>query len=226
MRKTIYLLNIDNYAPEITEITYPFIQRYARKCHADVYVISERKFHGWPVVYEKLQIYELAKKREDEWSIYIDSDAMIHPETLDFTNYLPKDTVLHRSSDPAGVRWSFDKYFLRDGRNISSGNWFTIASDWCLDLWHPLDDLTLEEALDNIHPMVQEINAGITKEHFIDDYTLSRNIARYGLKFTTVKEMLPKLGMPQAHFFYHEYLIPREKKAEQVRKCLDVWEIK
>jgi hypothetical protein len=76
----------------------------------------------------------------------------------------------------AGVRWSYDQYFRRDGRHIGSCNWFTVASDWCLDLWRPLDDLTLDEALANINITIGERNSRLCgTEHLIDDYTLSRN---------------------------------------------------
>ena len=37
------------------------------------------------------------------------------------------------------------------------------------DLWRPLDDLTLAEALDNIFPIQAELNSVITREHLIDD---------------------------------------------------------
>ena len=60
LRKTIYTVNIGDYAPEICALTYPLMQAYARKIGADFHVIRERKFPAWPVVYEKLQVHELA----------------------------------------------------------------------------------------------------------------------------------------------------------------------
>jgi hypothetical protein len=89
----------------------------------------------------------------------------------------------------AAHRWNYDEYFLRGDRNIGSGNWFTVASDWCVDLSRPLD-ISLDEALRSIYPTVPELNGGITKEHLIDDYALSRNIAKFGLKATTFFDML------------------------------------
>ncbi len=190
LKKTIFTLNVDGYSPEITELTYPLMKRYADKIGADFYTIKERKFPGFPSVYEKLQIYELAQKMENDWNIYIDSDALVHPDMMDVTNHLPKDTVLHNGVDLASNRWKYDRYFMRDGRNIGSCNWFTIASDWCVELWKPLDDLTFEEAIANISPIVNELNTVITAEHLIDDYALSRNIAKYGLKFNTFTNLL------------------------------------
>jgi len=223
MKKTIFTLNINNYAPKVTELTYPLIRAYARKIDADFVVIEKRKFEKWPVVYEKLQIYELAQEMQNDWNIYVDSDALLHPDLVDFTTILPKDTVAHHGSDFASVRWKYDRFFMRDGRNIGSGNWFTMASDWCIELWKPLGDLTLQVAVKNINPTVGEKLSGVIQtDHLIDDYTLSRNIAKYGLKFTTVKELTAKLGMPEGYFWHH-YLIPIEQKVMEIKKVLKEW---
>jgi len=224
-RKTIFTLNIDNYAPQITAITYPLIRFWADKIGADFHIITERKFPGWPVVYEKLQIHTLGRDMENDWNIFVDSDALIHPETIDFTLYLHKDTVAHNGNDMANIRWKYDRYFRRDGRNIGSCNWMTAASDWCLDLWRPLDDLTLAEAVKNIYPVVGELNTVITADHLIDDYTLSRNIARFGLKFKNFGQILTELGLDKANFFWHLYTITIEEKAKQMLETLETWKI-
>lgn len=225
IKKAIFTLNIDNFNPEITELTFPLINHYAKKIDAEFIVIKDRKFEGWPVVYEKMQIYELSQQMENDWNIYIDADALIHPDMIDFTAILPKDTVAHHGSDFASQRWKYDRYFLKDGRHIGSGNWFTLASDWCIDLWHPLDDLTLDEALNNIDPIAAEKNSGVfDKSHLIDDYTLSRNIAKYSYKFIAVRKLLEDLGRPQLQgMFWHQYLIPREVKPIEMRKVLKKW---
>jgi hypothetical protein len=225
VKKTIFLLNIDNYAPEITRLTYPLIKHYARKIGAEICIIDKRKFPEYPVVYEKLQIFDLAQQMENDWNIYIDSDAMIHPETLDYTLFLNKDTVAHNACDSANVRWRYDKYFRRDGRSIGSCNWFTIASDLCVDLWRPLDDITLSEALDNIHPTIVESTTVITRDHLIDDYTLSRNIARFGLKFKTFREINNEVRIPEANFFWHAYTIPIEEKIVEMKKVIAQWKL-
>jgi len=223
LKKTIFTLNVDNYAPEIMELTYPLIKRHADKIGADLYTIKERKFPGFPPVYEKLQIYELGQKMGNDWNIYIDSDALIHPDLMDITNHLSKDTVLHNGADQASNRWKYDRYFMRDSRNIGSCNWFTIASDWCVELWKPLDDITLEEAVANISPIVSELNTIITPEHLIDDYTLSRNIAKYGLKFTTFIDLLNKLGQPGGDYLWHQYTISTEEKVIRMKETLKRW---
>lgn len=227
VKKTIFTLVVDNYAPEIRELTFPLLKAYADKIGADFYVITERKFPDWPPVYEKLQIYELGQQMQNDWNIYIDADALIHPDLVDFTVVIPKDTVMHHGNDFAPIRWRYDRFFMRDGRHIGSGNWFTIGSDWCIELWKPLDDLTFEEAQKNIFPTVDEDQSGVViGSHLIDDYTLSRNIAKYGLKFTTVRKLMPQFGFPEGTpFFWHAYTIPIESKVEEMKKVLKGWKL-
>lgn len=227
-RKTIYLLNIGDYAPALTALTYPTIYDYATKIEAEVFVITERKFPKWPVTYEKLQIHQLAKLRDDDWAIYIDSDTLVHPEFPDVTEVLPRNIVAHNAVDFAPLRWKYDDYFRRDGRNIGSANWFAVASSWCLDLWRPLDDLTPEEAIANISLTVPESKI-MKPEHLIDDYALSRNIARFGLKVTTLNDIWKASGLVSAasgpEFFYHQYLIDIDTKVEQVKEKLAAWDL-
>ena len=102
LKKCIFTLNVDNYAPELTEITYPLIRRYADKIGATFHIIDERRYPGWPPVYEKLQIYRLAQEMGNDWNIYIDSDALVHPDLLDVTQLISKDTVMHNGNDFVG----------------------------------------------------------------------------------------------------------------------------
>lgn len=175
----------------------------------------------------KLQIHELAKEHGNDWNIYIDSDALVNPEMYDVTEHLRKDTVCHNGRDMAGIRWRYDQYFRRDGRHIGSCNWFAIASDWCLDLWRPLDDLTPEEAIGNINITIAERNSGNCETaHLISDYTLSRNIARFGLKIQTVMDLCGQLGwrgpggLPVSPFLFHKYTISNEQKAREMLAIL------
>lgn len=220
MKKALFTLKVNGYAREITDLTYPLLKKYAHKIGADFHVITRRKFPSLPPVYEKLQIYELGKKYD--WSIYIDSDALVHPDMFDVTEFLHKDTVCHNGNDMANNRWRYDKYFRRDGRHIGSCNWFTIASDWCLDLWRPLDDITYEEALENIFPIQEELNTVITREHLIDDYVLSRNIAKYGLHFTTVMQIMTDYNIPGG-YLWHQYTITIAEKIKQMHEILQNW---
>lgn len=224
-KKTLFTLNVDDYEPRITELTYPFLKRYAARIGADFHVISERKFPDWPVTYEKLQIYQLAQEQGNDWNVYIDSDTLVHPECIDFTEVLPRNTIAHNANDMAAVRWDYDRFFRRDGRNIGSCNWFAIASDWCIELWRPVEDLTVEEAVARIHPTVNESTTVVTPRHLIDDFVLSRNIAQYGLKSTTLKQLLVEVGLPQACFFWHAYTIPTSEKIDMLHKVIASWKL-
>jgi hypothetical protein len=261
VKKTLWTVNVDNYAPEMTALTHPLLKRYAEKCDAEFRVITERKFPNFPPVYEKLQVYELGK--DSDWNIVIDSDAIVHPDMFDVTNHLSGDTVCHNANDMAGNRWKYDRFFARDGRHIGSCNWFTVGSNWCIELWKPLDDLTLEEAVANISPTVHERathlrqcqnpqcryevpvsetsdvvsectrcgqkakrikKAVIKAEHLIDDYTLSRNIAKYGLKFTTVRAIQEKLN-ERGFYLWHIYTDTLEEKLRKTKEVLAGWGI-
>jgi len=227
--KTLYTLLVDNYAPEITRLTLPLLKHYARKIGARFEVIDERRFPAWPVTYEKFQIFDRAERNGDDWSIYLDADTLVHPDTPDWTQYLPADTVAHNGCDFAGLRWRPNKYFKRDGRNIGSCNWNTTASALCRDLWRPSEETDPAKLVDEIFPVITELNSGlINPQHLIDDYHCSYNIARHGLKFTTLIELQKSLGFDptKSGFYYHEYTIPVAEKAANMEKVLtDNWKI-
>lgn len=223
MKKTIYLLNVGDYQPEITKLTYPFIDLWATKIGADVHVIKSRKFPEWDMDYEKLQIYDLAESRDDDWSIYIDSDALVHPDTPDFTELIPKDMVAHHGVDFAPYRFKYDDIFRRDGRHIGSCNWFAMASDWTRDLWKPLKMLP-DEAYEQINIINVERLVGLPKEHLVSDYALSHNIAEYGLKFTTIKEVLTNFKQPDNVYFHHIFCVSEEEKLKSIKQKIGEWE--
>jgi hypothetical protein len=210
LKKALWTLNINNYAPEITAVTYPHLKAYASKIGADFNVITERHWPEAPATYEKLQLSWLGEKYD--WNIYIDSDALVHPDMFDVTRHIYPDTVMQYGSDLAGTRWRDDKYFRRDTRQISSCNWFTVASNDCLDIWQPLEDLSIAQALENIQPHLKEKKT-CSDGHLIDDYVLSRNIARYGLRYRTFLDLLKYLHSEGAQLFFHTHLLTRKEKA-------------
>lgn len=229
MNKTLYTLNVDGYAPEIAKLTFPLMRYYANKIGAKFEIIDVRKFPNFPVTYEKFQIYDRANDNRDDWSIYLDADTLVHPETPDWTQYLPFDTCAHYGKDFAGVRWRPNDWFRRDGRNIGSCNWNTVASRWCRDIWRPAETDAPIGLVSEIFPTQTEINSGlIDPEHLIDDYLCSCNIARFGLKFVTILELQKTLGFDpeKTSFYYHEYTIDIDEKATRMRTVLkDTWKI-
>lgn len=216
MKKAIFTLNVDDYSPEITSITYPFIEQYADKIGADFIQIKERGYKKWPVTYEKMQIYH--RGLDYDWNIYIDSDALIHPNMFDITEFLSMDTVMTYDADFAIGRFKYNKYFRRDGRHIGVGNWFTVASKLCLDLWTPasIEYKDFGDIEKIIYPTAQEKKVGIESSHLIDDYMLSCNIARFGLKHVTFLEYFKDRTDPTT-FFHHNYLQSTEEKIEDLK---------
>ncbi len=237
--KTLYTLSINDYAPAIKELTFPLLKHHAEKIGARFQVISERRWPHMPVTFEKFQVAEMALASRDDWSLFFDADTLINPEQFDITEHLPMDTVAHNGRDVAGIRWRYDRYMRRDGRNVGSCTWCVIASDWTVaDLWdRPFwcswDDVDqvnhqLETTVfSNIHPTIGEHNSGhCEREHLIDDYLLSRNIARFGLKFTTVVDICAGLGFRQPNgngvspYLWHQYTISEDQKLRSMLAVL------
>ena len=190
MSKTIgvFCLYVNDYAPDILKITKPYLEAWCKKIGADLHYITERKYPNLPYNFEKFQIYELGK--DYDYQIFIDADALVPLEMFNPCNFIKDNEILFNSIDPANARFKFDKYFLRDGRNIGAGTWFVVTTKQTLDAWKPIDlinDLTIKECENNIVPIQVERNMGITPTHLLDDYIVSRNIAKYGLKVRTLR---------------------------------------
>jgi len=224
MKATVFTLNLGReYDTDVTDLTYPLMKQWAHKIGADFYEITERKFPEWPASYEKLQIYQLGQEMKNEWNIFIDCDALINPDLMDMTQHIPRDTVAHNGSDLATIRWKYDRFFMRDGRHIGSATWFCMASDWCIELFKPLDDMTPEQVADSIFPMNHELKTGMTSIRLVEDYVMSRNIAQYGLKFITFQEIYKKYGFEQGYFVCHAYAMAPEQKLETLKNALKGW---
>jgi hypothetical protein len=223
MKRALFTLNINDYCPAIREITYPLFKYYAGKIGAEFIEITGRKFPEWPVVYEKLQIHQLGRKYD--WSIFFDADAMVHPECIDFTWLLPAGSVLHNAVDMAAVRFRYDEFFAKDGRNLGTTGWFSASHKDAIDFWRPTDQ-TVQEVLDCCRLTVGERNSGLMDDgHLVDDYVKSRNLARYGFPHTIVKELLPKVGLGEAEFFWHSYNITDAEKIQKMQETVRRWQV-
>jgi len=80
-----------------------------------------------------------------------------------------------------------------------------------------------EETFKRIHITVGEYNSNQCRtEHLIDDYTLSRNIARFGLQFDTIQDICGRLGWkgPDGRgvspFLWHKYSMPTDQKVHEM----------
>ena len=59
----------------------------------------------------------------------------------------------------------------------------------------------------------------------IDDFTLSRNIARFGLKYKTLMQIQKDLGFEEANFFWHTYTVATQEKIRQMKQVLYRWKL-
>lgn len=221
LKKAIFTLGFDTYAPEVVKLTFPFLKRFADKINADLKIINKRKFPGYPIMYEKLQIHELGA--DNDWNYYIDPGCLVHPDMFDIAEVLPEDTVLNFGVNFANNRFLYDNFFRRDGRNIGGTTFLTIASGLCHDIWEPFTDMTAEEALKNIKIIHNEEMAGYTPGHSIDDYVISRNIAKYGIKFKTFIDLLNEIGRGGDEYFYYDSSVQEKESVERIKEKLKSW---
>ena len=187
MRKLIHVVNINDFFPELFALTYPTIRSYAERNGYMINMITERKFPDYPINYEKMQVYEDGK--DAEVNILCDADMLIHPEFPDVTEFLKRDSIAF--NDNYNISWKYHvdriRYFMRDGRDVGIATNFVVSSDWTHDVWEPLslsqkdiEDLAKKENTDTGGA------DGRGWGHYADEFALSYNMAKYGLKYTGV----------------------------------------
>jgi len=187
MRKLIHVVNINNFFPELFALTYPTIRSYAERNGYMINMITERKFPDYPINYEKMQVYEDGK--DAEVNILCDADMLIHPQFPDVTTLLKRDSIAF--NDNYNISWKYHvdriRYFMRDGRDVGIATNFVVSSDWTHDVWEPLslsqkdiEDLAKKENTDTGGA------DGRGWGHYADEFALSYNMAKYGLKYTGV----------------------------------------
>ena len=187
MRKLIHVVNINDFFPELFALTYPTIRSYAERNGYMINMITERKFPNYPINYEKMQVYEDGK--DAEVNILCDADMLIHPEFPDVTEFLKRDSIAFNDNYNISKKYQVDKirYFMRDGRDVGIATNFVVSSDWTHDVWEPLslsqkdiEDLAKKENTDTGGA------DGRGWGHYADEFALSYNMAKYGLKYTGV----------------------------------------
>lgn len=182
----IYVVRVNNYWPELCELTLPNLRYYAKKIGAEFFEITERKYPDFPATYEKLQVYELGQ--QNEWNILIDADFLLHPLMPDLRLSLNYDVVgIDCGYDASNILDTRSKYFLRDGRNRGIATGIVVTNNVNHDLWEPLE-MSWEEA-----------RTKTKREHIIDEYCLSRNLARFGLKYTGLFQDYPEMRSRMVH---------------------------
>lgn len=174
MRKIcIHIIDINNYFQELKKLTLLTIERFCERISADLNIITERKFPNWPILTEKLQVYKDGFNYE--YNILLDLDILIHPDcynpfgaNIPITHCAFKDN--YNASDQLDVD---DIYFKRDGRNVGISGCAIFTTKYTHDLWKFPKDLTKKDVINNI----------LQDRKIVDEYIVSRNLAKYGLKY-------------------------------------------
>jgi hypothetical protein len=176
-KRSMFVLATPDYQPELCEITFPYLKRYADKIKADLYRIEKRRFPDFPITYERTQIHELGQG--SEWVFCIDPDILIHPDTTDFTTWFPKDHVGNWYF--FDVRQHFDvteaSPFAKDGRYYGIVDCLVVSSHLTHDLWKPLPG-----PFSAYEPIIKDKQV----LERISEYAISENLAREGYKIRGV----------------------------------------
>lgn len=215
MSTTIYTLNIDNYAPKICKLTYPLIRAYAEKLDAKFIIMCMRDYPQQPITLEKFQLKRIANAYNDNWSIFIDSDCLVHPDMPDVTKMLRPDTVAMYGFDQAYTRFKDNIYFQRDGRYLSSCGWFVVSSHLTRNDLYELPKRNINKLISDIS-LTNSEKSHTTPEHLIDEYILSMNIARYGLKTVSLIANFHQ-------FLFHYYNASWPAKEQLIKDQLIKW---
>lgn len=215
MSVAVYTLNIENYFPEMMEITIPLMKQYSQRIDADFIEIKERKFPDWHLVYEKLQIYELGKNYD--WNIFFDGDILIHPSLfIDITKFNMNEILL-KDGYRANIKFKMSpkicNVFKKDGRNMGISTDFIASSKLCHNIWKPLD-MTSEEATNEI--IIGDKDKLSATNNAQDELALSFNLAKYNLKYNGIDQ----------RFIFHPYnSISNKEKLDQIKLKLKEWKL-
>ncbi len=207
MNKYVFVVYVDNYFPELCDITLPNIAGYAERIEADFRLITERKYPWFHPTYEKMQVYELGI--DNDWNIVIDADMLIHPRFWDVTTVVPENHIgmyMSYNCQPYfGVR---DSDIAKDGRFIGVVDNFLVVNKAYHSFWTPLD-IPPDESLSRI-----------TRPEIIGEYCFSRNLARLGLNIAGI--YLPSV-QEVCHLNITTSGNGKEKALAEARECIEKW---
>ncbi len=208
MKKIIHCVYIDDYFPELWKMCLPTIKAYAYRTGSELNVITQRKFSEWHINYEKFQVYEDGKHADVNF--LIDADVLIHSQFPDFaTGITFPHHIAFNDNYHASTKFHIENnlYFQRDGRDVGIASNAVISFKSTHDVWEPLK-ITPEEG--------RKIT--FVREGDIDEYCLSHNMAKYGLKYTGIT-----WEQWQRYYFLHIGCGDRELALDTAKKTLYEW---
>ncbi len=205
--KCVHVVNIGDFMPEIWQVTYPLICKYVERIDADLNIITQRKYPEWHILYEKVQVHRDGAGYAHNF--LLDADVLIHPKFPDFTTVCHQYHVGFNDNFDADQYFdtSINPYFMRDGRNVGIASNAVITCRYTHDLWQPLQ-YTADEA----KRFLLHDRSGV------DEFTLSENLARYGLKYNGIT-----WEDWQRYYFVHLGTDRYKDTSAQIRGVLEMW---
>ena len=170
MKKVLIVTKVDNYRPDLCEFTIPNLKAYASRIGADFFEIEHRKFSNQHPAFEKLQAYECMGAYDK--ALLIDADIMLHPKLPDLTGSFSLaecgSWMNYQIKAPQLTLWNIDNdpYFQRDGRNLGVVGSIVGCSKYTKDIFKPSFSVPTD----------------LYRPEIIDEYVMSRNVAKFGLK--------------------------------------------
>jgi alpha-N-acetylglucosamine transferase len=210
--RVVIVTAVNDYRPDLCEYTIPNLKSFADRCKADFIVNRNRaRDLKWHPAYEKTQAWEIADLYDK--TIIIDADLIIHPKMTDFFAVLPKNHtgswMSYEIKTPSLTLWDIDAdpYFSRDGRNVGIVGSIVGCNRSTRHIFEPLSAR---------HDPV-EAQAKLYRPAIIDEYTFSRNLAKYGLKHAAL--------WPSFKGIHHAEVTTKNDKndVEEMIKTLRAW---
>jgi hypothetical protein len=222
MKKLLVTLNIGDYDRDITSLTFPRMQEYAKNIGADFHIITERKFPDFPLMLEEFQMYEFSQTYD--WIIFLDGDCLINPRAVDLTTLVKEDRVIiakynppthHFHPENIEGQYNFKYYapffflvFHKNSRN-------------CVKPYENPFDYYEYINLNSTHPEMKtymEIRTHLTekeiKDTLIDEFLLTLNLHRYNIKTASLVEDFPELSV------ISHTSDSKEKKIKQLKESI------
>lgn len=212
MKKAIHIVNIDNFFPELWELTYPTIKAYSDRINADLNIISKRYYSLYcqdklSVNFEKMQVWRDGSNYDANF--LLDADVLIHNKFPDFTTIVPNHHIGFNHNYHASTKFNIEDniYFQRDGRDVGIASNAVVAYKSTHEIFKP-NSIQISDI-----PDICKVREGD-----IDEYNLSLNLAKYGLKYTGIC-----WESWQEYYFQHIGTGDREQALKIANNVLTTW---
>ena len=172
MKKVLVTLDI-NYPKEITDITFPCMEQYARNIGAEFLVLDERKYPDLPITQEKFQLYDI----DADYIIFLDADVLINPNSFNFSTLKSDIIVIAEWLD--GADFSPESLPGKNKTRVHSA--FLAFSKESKYLVEPHEN-PLQYIPNILNP---------NPEWQLDEYVMSLNLLKHGGNILTIKEDFP-----------------------------------